>query len=88
MVPSAHAMVRRCHRIWAAARRALLRSATRMKNVADRQRRPAPCYRPGQKVWLSTKDLPLHVMSRKLVHKFIGPFPVANMVNPVSVRHP
>ena len=85
-VPSAHAMVRRCHRIWAAARRVLLRSATRMKSVADRQRRPAPCYRPGQKVWLATKDLPLHVMSRKLAPKFIGPFPVSNVVNPVSVR--
>ena len=88
-VPSAHAMVRRCHRIWAAARRALLRSADRMKKAADWRRRPVPAYQPGQKVWLSTRDLPLHVISRKLAPRFVGPFPVSKwfqVVNPVSVR--
>ena len=85
-VPSAHAMVRRCRRIWAGARRALLRSASQMKKVVDRHRRPAPSYRPGQSVWLATKDLPLHVMSRKLAPRFVGPFQVSKVINPVSVR--
>ncbi|KAI3354259.1 hypothetical protein L3Q82_018790, partial [Scortum barcoo] len=44
----------------------LLRNQSRMKAATDRHRRPAPAYRLGQKVWLSTKDLPLHVHSRKL----------------------
>ena len=37
-------------RIWAGARRALLRSASRMKEVVDRRWRPAPLHRPGQRV--------------------------------------
>ena len=85
-VPSAHAVVRRCRRVWAGARRALLRSSARMKAAADKRRRPAPPYRPGQRVWLATKDLPLHVHSRKLAPRFVGPFPVSSVINPVSVR--
>ncbi|KAI3354812.1 hypothetical protein L3Q82_004537 [Scortum barcoo] len=65
-VPSAHALARRCRKIWAAARRMLLRGQARMKTAADRHHRPAPVYTPGQKVWLSTKDLPLHVYTSKL----------------------
>ncbi|XP_034055511.1 uncharacterized protein LOC117535227 [Gymnodraco acuticeps] len=39
LVPSAHALVRRSHRIWAATRRTLLRSSSSMKRGADRHRR-------------------------------------------------
>lgn len=86
MVPSAHAMIRRCRRVWAGARQSLLRSSARMKAVADVHRRVAPSYSPGQKVWLSTKDLPLHVASKKLAPRFVGPFPVSRVINPASVR--
>lgn len=51
-VPSAHAMIRRCRRIWAAARQLLIRQGDRVKRAADRRRRPAPAYQPGQRVWL------------------------------------
>ncbi len=85
-VPSAHAMVRRCRRIWAAARKVLLRSVDCMKAAADRRRRSAPVYVPGQRVWLSTRDLPLHVSSRKLAPRFVGPYPVSKVIGPSSVR--
>ncbi|KAI3376567.1 hypothetical protein L3Q82_017016 [Scortum barcoo] len=52
----------------------------------DRHRRPAPTYLPGQKVWLPTKDLPLHVHTRKLAPRFVGPFPVSKVITPVSVQ--
>ncbi|KAK2912264.1 hypothetical protein Q8A73_006377 [Channa argus] len=40
---------------------------------ANRHRSTAPCYKPGQRVWLSTTDLPLKVECKKIAPRFIGP---------------
>jgi len=85
-VPSAHAMVRRCHRIWAAARQVLVRQGDRVKGTADRRRRPASEYQPGQKVWLSAKHLHLKVPSPKLASRFVGPFPISKIISPATIR--
>ncbi|XDV39643.1 hypothetical protein PO909_008846 [Leuciscus waleckii] len=39
----------------------------------------APRYICGQKLWLSTKDLPLKVPSKKLAPRFIGPYPIVKI---------
>lgn len=56
-IPSALALVHKCHRSWTQARQLLLKNSMQYKKAADRCRRPAPEYRVGQKVWLSTANL-------------------------------
>ncbi len=85
-VPSAHAFVQRCHRTWTRARETLLQVGTRTKAKADCHRSRPPVYVAGQKVWLSTKNIPLRSVSNKLAPKFIGPFTVTKIISPVAVR--
>lgn len=48
--------------------------------------RTHPRYVCGQRVWLSTRNIPLQSPSRKLAPKFIGPFPIVKDLSPVVVR--
>ncbi len=57
-VPSAHAFVQRCRHTWRRARETLLRVGARTKAQADRHRSKPPVYVVGQKVWLSSKNIP------------------------------
>ncbi len=84
-VPSAHAFVQRCRHTWSRARQTLLQVGARTKVQADRHRSKPPVYIMGQKVWLSSKNIPLRSVSNKLAPKFIGPFTVTMIISPVAV---
>uniref|UniRef100_A0A3Q2FFW7 Integrase catalytic domain-containing protein n=1 Tax=Cyprinodon variegatus TaxID=28743 RepID=A0A3Q2FFW7_CYPVA len=85
-VPSVQHHLRMCHRAWRKTRAALSRTAERNRRLADRHRHPAPNYQPGQEVWLSTRNLPLKETSKKLTPRFVGPFTIDRIINPVTVR--
>ncbi|KAJ8333220.1 hypothetical protein SKAU_G00421160 [Synaphobranchus kaupii] len=85
-VPSVRSHLLRCKRMWRLTRTALLRSNTRSQHLADLHRTAAPQYRAGQQVWLSTANISLPSSSKKLQPRFIGPFPIVCLVNPVSVK--
>ncbi|KAL2095607.1 hypothetical protein ACEWY4_007755 [Coilia grayii] len=82
--PSALANARCCRWTWARARAAIRRAVAAYSAGANRRRTPAPEYRVGQRVWLSARDLPIRVESRKLVARFLGPFLVERIISPTA----
>uniref|UniRef100_A0A8K9X149 Gypsy retrotransposon integrase-like protein 1 n=1 Tax=Oncorhynchus mykiss TaxID=8022 RepID=A0A8K9X149_ONCMY len=85
-VPSAQAFVQRCERTWKRVRSALCRYRAQTVRAANKRRTKSPRYCRGQRVWLSTQNLPLKTASRKLTPRFIGPFRISRIINPVAVR--
>lgn len=84
-VPSVEAFIQRAKRTWRGVRAALGKFRSRTQRAANRLRVKIPRYRVGQSVWLSTLNLPLQSVSRKLTARFFGPFRIVKVLSPVSV---
>ncbi|XP_052331201.1 uncharacterized protein LOC118377556 isoform X2 [Oncorhynchus keta] len=72
---------RRAEETWEAAHVHLQSAILRQKVGADRHRSEAPVFARGDRVWLSTRNLPLRLPCRKLSPRFVGPFKVLRRVN-------
>uniref|UniRef100_A0A9J8B1D5 Chromo domain-containing protein n=1 Tax=Cyprinus carpio carpio TaxID=630221 RepID=A0A9J8B1D5_CYPCA len=77
---------RESERVWDSAHIHLQCTIRRHKAFADVRRAATPVYQPGDKVWLSTRDLRLRQQCRKLSHCYIGPFTVERQINEVTYR--
>ncbi|XDV25876.1 hypothetical protein PO909_029709 [Leuciscus waleckii] len=71
---------------WNLAHTHLQRAVNRGKRLADRHHRPNAEYQPGQWVWLSTRNLRLHLPCKKLSPRFMGPYKILRQITPVSFR--
>ncbi len=85
-VPSVETFIQRCKRTWRRVRSALCRTRACTRRAANRHRVKAPRCVCGQKVWLSTRNLPIQESSRKLMPHFVGPFTIVKVLSPVAIK--
>uniref|UniRef100_A0A3P9IL48 Integrase catalytic domain-containing protein n=1 Tax=Oryzias latipes TaxID=8090 RepID=A0A3P9IL48_ORYLA len=85
-VPSVQDHLQRCQRVWQQTKAALTRIKESNCRTANRHRVVGPDYRPGQKVWLSARNIPIQATSRKLAPRYIGPYTIDKIINPSCVR--
>lgn len=85
-IPAVDEWFCRAERVWKRAHTNIQRAINRFTAQVNRHRRNVPRYNVGDRVWLSTRELCLHLPSRKLSLRFIGPFPFTAIVNPVSLK--
>jgi len=85
-VPAVDDWIRRSERVWDSAHVRLQRAIRNQEIQANRRRRPHPPYQPGQRVWLSTRDLKLRLPRRKLSPRYVGPFKILRQINEVTYQ--
>ncbi|KAK3556339.1 hypothetical protein QTP70_007098 [Hemibagrus guttatus] len=85
-VPAVDHWFRESERVWDSAHHQLQRALHRRRRTADLRRSDTPAFQPGQKVWLSTRDIRLRLPCHKLSPRFIGPFTILKQMNPVTYK--
>ncbi len=87
-VPSVNYWFRESERVWDTAHHHhhLQRAVRRRKMTAGLRRAETPTFQPGQKVWLSTRDIRMHLLWKKLSPRYVGPFTIIKQINPVTYQ--
>ncbi|KAI4897625.1 hypothetical protein NFI96_008579, partial [Prochilodus magdalenae] len=68
------------------AHRCIGSAAQQQKKQADKHRGSTPVYSPGDRVWLSTRDLRLPGGCKKLSPRYISPYRIVSRINDVTYK--
>ncbi|CAJ0940945.1 unnamed protein product [Ranitomeya imitator] len=84
--PGVDTVVDRLQQIWTHVVDNLTLSQEKAQRFANRRRCVGPRLRVGDLVWLSSRYVPMKVSSPKFKPRFIGPYKISEVLNPVSFR--
>ncbi|CAJ0967797.1 unnamed protein product, partial [Ranitomeya imitator] len=84
--PGVDTVVDRLQQIWTHVVDNLTLSQEKAQCFANRRRCVGPRLRVGDLVWLSSRYIPMKVSSPKFKPRFIGPYRISEVLNPVSFR--
>ncbi|CAJ0968825.1 unnamed protein product, partial [Ranitomeya imitator] len=84
--PGVDTVVDRLQQIWTHVVDNLTLSQEKAQRFANRHRCVGPRLRVGDLVWLSSRYVPMKVSSPKFKPRFIGPYRISEVLNPVSFR--
>lgn len=86
VVPEVNSFAQELCTVWAQVQTNLKKAQETQKVKADRKRSNGVDFKVGDKVWLSTKNLKMKVPSYKFAPRFIGPYEITKVINPVSFK--
>ncbi|GLB45293.1 putative retrotransposable element tf2 155 kda protein type 1-like [Lyophyllum shimeji] len=68
------------------AKAALAKAKDNMARYYDQRRIPAPEYKPGDRVYLDASDIQTTRPSKKLSHRYLGPYTIERQVGPLAYK--
>jgi len=68
------------------AKAALEHAVDKIAQYYDCQRSPAPTYKVRAKVWLNAQNYTTTHLTKKLDHKWLGPFVIKKVVSPTAIK--
>ncbi|CAJ0968385.1 unnamed protein product [Ranitomeya imitator] len=84
--PGVDSVVDRLQQIWAHVMDNLVLSQEEAQRFANHRRCVGSRFLVGDLVWLSSRHVPMKVSSPKFKPRFIGPYRISEIINPVSFR--
>jgi len=85
-VEAADAFATRMSQMQEEAKAALSHAADEMAKYYDRHRQRAPQFQVGEKVWLNAQNYTTDRPTKKLDHRWIGPFKILKVISPAALK--